>query len=118
MLILQECCTHPTGSYIVYAPVDELSINLLLAGGNPDHVALLPSGFTICRCGPTPTLNQDTTTDKVARNVETLVTVAFQILVDYVPTTKISVSLISIINNLIKCTSQKMIADLTTLCNP
>ncbi|KAL3519750.1 hypothetical protein ACH5RR_017899 [Cinchona calisaya] len=117
MLILQECCTHPTGSYIVYAPVDELTINLLLAGGNPDHVAILPSGFTIYPCGPIPAFH-DTTAQKVARNVGSLVTVAFQILVDYVPTTKISVSSISIINNLIKCTSQKMIAALSTLCNP
>ncbi|KAL3519993.1 hypothetical protein ACH5RR_018142 [Cinchona calisaya] len=77
MLKLQKCFTHPIDSYIVYALVDEVSINLLLDGGNPNHVALLPSGFTIYPCGPIPTLNYDTTADKVARNVGSLVTVAF-----------------------------------------
>ena len=52
MLILQECCTDATGSYVIYAPVDVVAMNVVLNGGDPDYVALLPSGFAILPDGP------------------------------------------------------------------
>ena len=45
--ILQECCTDSTGSYIVYAPIDILTIQTLLGGFDPDPFILLVSGFSI-----------------------------------------------------------------------
>ncbi|CAI9783899.1 unnamed protein product [Fraxinus pennsylvanica] len=52
MLILQESCTDATGSYVIYAPVDIVAMNVVLSGGDPDYVALLPSGFAILPDGP------------------------------------------------------------------
>ncbi|KAJ8534925.1 hypothetical protein K7X08_016653 [Anisodus acutangulus] len=53
MLILQESCTDSTGSYVIYAPVDIAAMNVVLSGGDPDYVALLPSGFAILPDGST-----------------------------------------------------------------
>ncbi|KAK8993674.1 hypothetical protein V6N11_007899 [Hibiscus sabdariffa] len=47
MLILQESCTDATASFVIYAPVDIVAMNVVLNGGDPDYVALLPSGFAI-----------------------------------------------------------------------
>ncbi|KAF8016346.1 hypothetical protein BT93_H1756 [Corymbia citriodora subsp. variegata] len=46
-LYLQNSYSDPTGSYIVYAPVDLGAMASLLNDGNPDLVAMLPSGFAI-----------------------------------------------------------------------
>jgi hypothetical protein len=47
MLILQETWTDASGSFLLYAPVDIPSINVVMGGGDPAYVALLPSGFAI-----------------------------------------------------------------------
>ncbi|KAK9938465.1 hypothetical protein M0R45_015198 [Rubus argutus] len=44
---LQETYTDSNGSYVVYAPIDQFSMSALLDGANPDHVAILASGFSI-----------------------------------------------------------------------
>ncbi|CAN4087135.1 unnamed protein product [Withania somnifera] len=104
MLILQESCLDPTGSYVIYAPVDIAAMNVVLSGGDPDYVALLPSGFAILPDG-----------SSTARNAETnsvgggsLLTVAFQILVDSVPTAKLSLGSVATVNSLIKCTVERI----------
>ncbi|GFP78795.1 homeobox-leucine zipper protein hdg2 [Phtheirospermum japonicum] len=51
--MLQESRTDPTASYIVYAPIDMASVNVVLGGGDPSLVPLLPSGFAILPDGPT-----------------------------------------------------------------
>ncbi|KAJ8567804.1 hypothetical protein K7X08_020012 [Anisodus acutangulus] len=71
MLILQESSTDSTGSYVIYAPVDIVAMNVVLSGGDPDYVALLPSGFAILPDGGGG-LNSGTG--------GSLLTVAFQIL--------------------------------------
>ncbi|XP_011086174.2 LOW QUALITY PROTEIN: homeobox-leucine zipper protein MERISTEM L1 [Sesamum indicum] len=78
MLILQESCTDSTGSYVIYAPVDIVAMNVVLSGGDPDYVALLPSGFAILPDGPN---NQSGGIPEVGSG-GSLLTVAFQILVD------------------------------------
>lgn len=45
--VLQECCTDSTGSYIVYAPIDIVTIQTLLGGVDPQPFILLVSGFSI-----------------------------------------------------------------------
>lgn len=92
MVILQECCTDPTGSFVIYAPVDIGSMNMVLNGGDPDYVALLPSGFSLFPDGIGGSL----------------LTVAFQILVDSVPTAKLSLASITTVNSLISSTVGKM----------
>ncbi|XP_056163941.1 homeobox-leucine zipper protein PROTODERMAL FACTOR 2-like [Syzygium oleosum] len=53
VLYLQNAYSDPTGSYVVYAPVDHGAMASLLDGGNPDTVVILPSGFTILPEKPT-----------------------------------------------------------------
>ncbi|KAF8669878.1 hypothetical protein HU200_051055 [Digitaria exilis] len=102
MLILQECCTDTTGSYVIYAPVDVVAMNVVLNGGDPDYVALLPSGFAILPDGPG------------AGGGGSLLTVAFQILVDSVPTAKLSLGSVATVNSLIACTVERIKAALAT----
>jgi homeobox-leucine zipper protein len=53
VMYLQESYTDSTGSYVIYAPMDSYALSLVLNGGNPDKVAILPSGFAILPDRPT-----------------------------------------------------------------
>ncbi|GMN49839.1 hypothetical protein TIFTF001_019002 [Ficus carica] len=112
MLILQESCTDSTGSYVIYAPVDIVAMNVVLSGGDPDYVALLPSGFAILPDGPTNFNNAGGGILEVGSG-GSLLTVAFQILVDSVPTAKLSLGSVATVNNLIKCTVERIRAAVT-----
>ncbi|XP_021887377.1 homeobox-leucine zipper protein PROTODERMAL FACTOR 2-like [Carica papaya] len=105
MLILQESCTDSTGSYVIYAPVDIAAMNIVLSGGDPDYVALLPSGFAILPDGPAG-LNATGIMDVGSGG--SLLTVAFQILVDSIPTAKLSLGSVATVNSLIKCTIERI----------
>uniref|UniRef100_A0A5B7A2M5 Putative homeobox-leucine zipper protein MERISTEM L1-like n=2 Tax=Davidia involucrata TaxID=16924 RepID=A0A5B7A2M5_DAVIN len=105
MLILQESCTDATGSYVIYAPVDIVAMNVVLSGGDPDYVALLPSGFAILPDGPG--LHHGGGIVEVGSG-GSLLTVAFQILVDSVPTAKLSLGSVATVNSLIKCTVERI----------
>uniref|UniRef100_A0A0D9X461 Homeobox domain-containing protein n=1 Tax=Leersia perrieri TaxID=77586 RepID=A0A0D9X461_9ORYZ len=95
LLRVNECCTDATGSYVIYAPVDVVAMNVVLNGGDPDYVALLPSGFAILPDGPDA-------------GGGSLLTVAFQILVDSVPTAKLSLGSVATVNSLIACTVERI----------
>lgn len=120
MLILQESCTDASGSYVIYAPVDIMAMNVVLSGGDPDYVALLPSGFAILPDGygregggGAGGAGAGAEGGGEGNNIEvvtkgsscgSLLTVAFQILVDSVPTAKLSLGSVATVNSLIKCT--------------
>ncbi|KAL6573873.1 Homeobox-leucine zipper protein MERISTEM L1 [Orobanche hederae] len=104
MLILQESSTDSTGSYVIYAPVDIVAMNVVLSGGDPDYVALLPSGFAILPDGP----NDPAGPIPENGSGGSLLTVAFQILVDSVPTAKLSLGSVATVNSLIKCTVERI----------
>ncbi|XP_051128761.1 homeobox-leucine zipper protein MERISTEM L1-like [Andrographis paniculata] len=104
MLILQESSTDSTGSYVIYAPVDIVAMNVVLSGGDPDYVALLPSGFAILPDGPK---SHPGGIPEVGSG-GSLLTVAFQILVDSVPTAKLSLGSVATVNSLIKCTVERI----------
>ncbi|XP_054776944.1 homeobox-leucine zipper protein MERISTEM L1-like [Prosopis cineraria] len=108
MVILQESCTDATGSYVIYAPVDIVAMNAVLGGGDPDYVALLPSGFAILPDGSS--LNSNTGGGPIldVGSGGSLLTVAFQILVDSVPTAKLSLGSVATVNSLIKCTVERI----------
>lgn len=123
MLILQETCIDAAGSLVVYAPVDIPAMHVVMNGGDSAYVALLPSGFAIVpdgpgSCGPSgndgapngpgPNANGDQT----QRVSGSLLTVAFQILVNSLPTAKLTVESVETVNNLISCTVQKIKAAL------
>lgn len=108
MLILQESCTDSTGSYVIYAPVDIGAMNLVLNGGDPEYVALLPSGFSILSDGPDSHGEGGSIPQMVGTNGGSLLTVAFQILVDSIPTAKLSLGSVATVNGLIKCTVERI----------
>lgn len=126
MLILQETCTDAAGSLVVYAPVDIPAMHVVMNGGDSAYVALLPSGFAIVPDGPGsrgPTLPNGLTTNGPTSNggggpnshnrvSGSLLTVAFQILVNSLPTAKLTVESVETVNNLISCTVQKIKAAL------
>ncbi|XP_010439429.1 PREDICTED: homeobox-leucine zipper protein MERISTEM L1 [Camelina sativa] len=134
MLILQESCTDASGSYVIYAPVDIMAMNVVLSGGDPDYVALLPSGFAILPDGSARIgggsastgaggagaegggggegNNLEVVTTTTGNNGGSLLTVAFQILVDSVPTAKLSLGSVATVNSLIKCTVERIKAAL------
>ncbi|RWW33381.1 hypothetical protein GW17_00001915 [Ensete ventricosum] len=93
-----ETCTDASGSLVVYAPVDVPAMHLVMSGGDSSYVALLPSGFAILPDG--------------RKAVGSLLTVAFQILVNSQPTAKLTVESVETVNNLISCTVQKIKAAL------
>ncbi|KAJ7962320.1 Homeobox-leucine zipper protein like [Quillaja saponaria] len=125
MLILQETCIDAAGSLVVYAPVDIPAMHVVMNGGDSAYVALLPSGFAIVPDGPGTrgthsTINNGNRgggdhndTGSVPHRVSgSLLTVAFQILVNSLPTGKLTVESVETVNNLISCTVQKIKAAL------
>ncbi|ESQ39210.1 hypothetical protein EUTSA_v10001317mg [Eutrema salsugineum] len=100
MLILQETSIDASGAFVVYAPVDIPAMHSVMNGADSAYVALLPSGFAILPNGQGMPEN------------ESLLTVAFQILVNSLPTAKLNVESIETVNNLISCTVHKIRAAL------
>ncbi|CAN1236861.1 Homeobox-leucine zipper protein ANTHOCYANINLESS 2 [Linum grandiflorum] len=120
MLILQETCTDAAGSLVVYAPVDIPAMHVVMNGGDSAYVALLPSGFSIVPDGPGRRSVGSTEEDNNdnggggggGQTSGSLLTVAFQILVNSLPTAKLTVESVQTVNNLISCTVQKIKAAL------
>ncbi|XP_073288662.1 homeobox-leucine zipper protein ANTHOCYANINLESS 2-like [Primulina huaijiensis] len=113
MLILQETCTDAAGSLVVYAPVDIPAMHVVMNGGDSAYVALLPSGFVIVPDGPGSRGPSSNVPIGMAHGVSgSLLTVAFQILVNSLPTAKLTVESVETVNNLITCTVQKIKAAL------
>ncbi|KAK9665541.1 hypothetical protein RND81_14G118800 [Saponaria officinalis] len=108
MLILQESWSDRTGAFVVYAPVDSSSMESIIRGNDSDYLALLPSGFAICD-GPihpnSPTLTSNNGPNSGTASV---LTMGFQILVNSLPTAKLTVESIETVNNLMSCTIQKI----------
>lgn len=109
MLILQETCTDASGSLVVYAPVDIPAMHVVMNGGDSAYVALLPSGFAIVPDGPSGSDHGGASRQRLSGS---LLTVAFQILLNCLPTAKLTVESVETVNNLISCTVQKIKAAL------
>lgn len=109
MLILQETYIDSAGSLVVYAPVDIPAMHVVMNGGDSSYVALLPSGFVIVPDGPGPNNNGPTgEMGQAQRSGGSLLTVAFQILVNSLPTAKLTMESVETVNNLISCTVHKI----------
>lgn len=98
----------------MYAPVDIPAMHVVMNGGDSAYVALLPSGFAIVPDGPGSRGSQNPATNGGGsqRVSGSLLTVAFQILVNSLPTAKLTVESVETVNNLISCTVQKIKAAL------
>ncbi|KAE8663269.1 Homeobox-leucine zipper protein HDG1 [Hibiscus syriacus] len=121
MLILQETWSDACGAFVVYAPVDISSMSAAMNGGDSAYVALLPSGFAILP-SMSPSYHggqSDSNGPSVKPEIDgstsggCLLTVGFQILVNNVPTAKLTMESVETVNNLIACTIQKIKASLT-----
>ncbi|XWS61129.1 hypothetical protein CRYUN_Cryun07bG0098900 [Craigia yunnanensis] len=121
MLILQETWCDASGALVVYAPVDVSSMSVVMNGGDSAYVALLPSGFAILpgispsyhggQCNSNGPLGKPDIDGSISSGC--LVTVGFQILVNSIPTAKLTEESVETVNNLISCTIQKIKAALT-----
>lgn len=103
MLILQESTTDVTGSLIVYAAVDVQSITVVMNGGDSSCVAILPSGFAIA---PDCVAESGAPITKAGCEGGSLLTVGFQILVNDLPSSKLTMESINTVINLISRTVQ------------
>ncbi|OIW20604.1 hypothetical protein TanjilG_16103 [Lupinus angustifolius] len=114
MLILQESCIDSSGSLVVYCPVELSAINIAMSGEDPSYIPLLPSGFTIAPDGQTDQGHGDGASTSTNKNSSggSLVTVAFQILVSSLPSSKLNKESVNTINNLIGTTVQQIKAAL------
>jgi homeobox-leucine zipper protein len=91
-------------------------MSTVLNGGDPESVALLPSGFAILPDGPPPSHDNNTNSNNNSNvmastgsassssSAGSLLTVAFQILVDHVPTARLSLGSVATVNKLISNT--------------
>ncbi|KAI3712550.1 hypothetical protein L1987_71108 [Smallanthus sonchifolius] len=100
VLILQDSTTDESGLLMVYAAVDVQAMNVVMNGGDSSCVALLPSRFSIvpdCMAEP-----------GIKPGVEggSLLTVGFQILVNDLPSSDITVESVNTVINLITRTVQ------------
>ncbi|CAJ2651004.1 unnamed protein product [Trifolium pratense] len=98
-VVLQESCTDITGSYVVYAPVDVIAMNVVLCGGDSNCVTMIPSGFAILPDGGSIMNNG---------SGGSLITVGFQILVDSVPHTRLALGSVTTVNTLLKATVERI----------
>ena len=102
MLILQESCADASGSLVVYAPIDLPAANVVMSGEDPSSIPLLPSGFTIL---PDGRASSNGTAGSV-------VTVAFQILVSSLPSSRLNAESVATVNSLISTTVEQIKAAL------
>ncbi|KAL1219186.1 Homeobox-leucine zipper protein HDG1 [Cardamine amara subsp. amara] len=115
MLILQETSIDTAGAVVVYAPVDIPAMQAVMNGGDSAYVALLPSGFAILPNAQAVNQERNNGNNGMGGCMEeggSLLTVAFQILVNTLPTAKLTVESVETVNNLISCTVQKIKAAL------
>ena len=83
-LLLQECCTDATGSYVIYTPIDAATFQSILCGADPEPIPIMSSGFSIL-----PNVSGDVLNG-------TLLTIVFQVSVT-VMSSKKSVDLATIV---------------------
>ncbi|KAL6861847.1 hypothetical protein ACP4OV_017547 [Aristida adscensionis] len=113
MLILQESSTDATGSLVVYSPVDLPAANVVMSGEDPSAIPLLPSGFAILPDGrPASGAGASSSSGQLAPPLGCIVTVAFQILVSSLPSSRLNAESVATVNSLISTTVQQLKAAL------
>ncbi|KAF5460359.1 hypothetical protein F2P56_020237 [Juglans regia] len=109
-LMLQESCTDPSGSLVVYTTIDVDSIQHAMSGEDPSCIPLLPIGFVIVPVGSTDTTNisgdgnqipssEDQGGNAPSSSPGCLLTIVVQVLASTVPSAKLNLSSVSAINN-------------------
>ncbi|CAI8599639.1 unnamed protein product [Vicia faba] len=110
--ILQDSCTNSCESMVVYAPVDITGIQSMMTGCDSSNLAILPSGFSIVPDG-LESRPMVITSRREEKNTEGgyLFTIAFQILTNASPITKLTMKYVDFVNNLVKMVSQNQAID-------
>ena len=115
MLVVQESCTDASGSLVVYSPIDIPAANVVMSGEDPSGIPLLPSGFTIWpeygRSALAGGLGGASTSSAAGGSspvAGSIVTVAFQILVSSLPSSKLNAESIATVSDLINNTVRNL----------
>ncbi|KAF2315651.1 hypothetical protein GH714_040173 [Hevea brasiliensis] len=115
MIILQETWNDASSSLVVYAPIDIASMTLVMNGGDSNYVALLPSGFVILSDDPISQGGANFCNGTLIKRDSdggdgggSLLTVGFQILVNNLPTAKLTLESVETVNSLISRTIQRI----------
>ncbi|XP_062025431.1 homeobox-leucine zipper protein HDG5-like [Rosa rugosa] len=112
-LMLQESCTDPSGSLVVYATMDVNDIQLAMSGEDPSCIPILPLGFAIV---PVESTTESTTTTSPSaqdsRNSGCLMTVGLQVVASPNPSAKLNLSTVTAINNHLCNSVQQIISAL------
>ncbi|KAK8970886.1 Homeobox-leucine zipper protein ROC8 [Platanthera guangdongensis] len=109
MLILQESCTDPSCSLVVHASVDIPSINIAMGGEDSSFVPLLPSGFVVLPDGrPSGGSVASSSSNPGGRSSGSVLTVAFQIMVNSLPTSTLNLESVATVNRLVDDTVQRI----------
>lgn len=120
-LMLQESYTDNSGSLVVYSTIDVDSIQLAMNGEDLSCIPLLPVGFSIvpsacpsCISGSNGLVRPPPVDGQESPISGCLLTVGLQVLASTIPTAKLNLSSITVINNHICNTVQQISA---VLCN-
>jgi homeobox-leucine zipper protein len=108
MLVVQESCTDASGSLVVYSPIDIPAANVVMSGEDPSGIPMLPSGFTIWPDGRSGAAGGGASTSAGSPMSGSVVTVAFQILVSSLPSSKLNAESIATVSELINNTVRNL----------
>ncbi|XP_068634836.1 homeobox-leucine zipper protein ROC3-like [Aristolochia californica] len=114
-LMLQESCTDPSGSLVVYAAVDVDAVQVAMSGDDPSYIPLLPHGFVILPAGPNNDSNP--TSEGNGFSSGCLLTVGLQVLASAVPSAKLNLSSVNAMNNHVCNTVRQITAALSGSSN-
>ncbi|KAL9674479.1 hypothetical protein QQ045_030751 [Rhodiola kirilowii] len=104
MIIVQESRIDSTGAYLVFAPIDLLSIQGVLQGQDLSRVTVLPSGFALL-----PACRRKQNDDGGGECCGgCLVTVAFQIMVDSNVAGEVSSGSLMTMRRLVNATAERV----------
>ncbi|CAK8573750.1 unnamed protein product [Lathyrus sativus] len=106
MFILQDNSIDRACSHVIYAPIDIKSMEVVFNGGDPNIIALFPSGFVILPDGVQ--LNNERPLVNSIGCGGCLLTISFQILVGLNPELRLENGWVEAVVNLVKNTAERI----------
>lgn len=103
-LQLQESCTDPFASLVVYSNIDVHTVHLAMNGEDPSYIPLLPSGFVVTPATSSNHKNSVSNCQNMMKSPEgepassCLLTVGLQVLTSPIPSARINLSNVTAIN--------------------
>lgn len=102
--VLQDSCTNPYESMVVYAPAEISSLQSVMTGCDSSNVAVLPSGFSILPDGSDsrPVVLSSRQEEKSSEG-GSLLTIALQVVTNSSPAAKLTVESVEPVSSVISC---------------